>query len=210
MPDTNDNSVQLDTLSATFIRENNDQVDEAISGLEDQVASLQDERASLKATIEDKDDRIDALTEEKETAEQLLETFRESQRDDHLSRIRAANDQLSESDQVDLASLEDASPDQLATVADFAEKLAGQASQSGVANQSEPDLSSVEGDGDLDAQLKQAAADIGMADAFEKARSGGFERAEGLSFNAAAESASATGGVSNDDLAQLLGDGGER
>lgn len=161
---------KLADLNVDKVRAENDHVDNRIAELEAQVADLQSEKASLeeeKASLED----------EKEATEQLLADFRESQRDEQLNRIRQANQVVADEDEVDLSTLEDASVDQLTTVADMLEK-ATQATSTGQPSNANrrPNLNNADpataADDDLKAQI---AAEEGLGSLYEQAKNGDFE-----------------------------------
>lgn len=167
---------KLADLNVDKVRAENDHVDNRIAELESQVEDLQSEKATLE---EEKAD----LAEEKEATEQLLADFRESQREEQLNRIREANELVADEDEVDISSLEDASVDQLVTVADMLEQVTAAAAESIQSNSQpsnadrRPNLGGADPDPDNDIQSakQQVANESGLGALYQKATNDEFE-----------------------------------
>lgn len=200
---SDDKTPRLGDLNVATVRNENPDVEQAMADLEETAESLRSEKASLEQTIESKDEELAEVREEKQAAEALLAQFREGEREKAFARIAEANDVLPEDDQVDIASLkgteetEGASLDHLTTMAEFAEKLVSQADDGRVSNtDEEADLSGA-GAGDLtDQKLRDAAAEIGMANAYDDMVNDRFDGPNSLD-------AGDEGGA-KDELSQLL------
>lgn len=162
---------KLADLNVDKVRAENDHVDNRIAELEGQVSDLQSDKATLE---EEKAD----LEEKKNATEQLLADFREDQREEQMNRIRSANEAVSDEDEVDLSTLEDASVDQLTTVADMLEKAtAATGGQPSNANR-RPNLNDANpnaGDDGVDEMKQQIAQEEGLGGLYEKATTDGFE-----------------------------------
>lgn len=173
MTDDTPETPYLSDLNVQTVRQENASVDDRISELESDIEELEDE-------VGEKADRIEDLEEEKNTAEKLLTQLRDSEREKHLARIREANEQVTDDEEVDLSAFDDADPDQLATVADMVEQAAG--AEADVSNTGEgPDISDVEGaDDDLGDALDKAAENWGLSSSWEKAKNDDFGNPEGF------------------------------
>lgn len=156
MTDDNDEVLELADLNVDYVRSSNDHVDNRMTELEDQISELEQQVATLESEKED-------LAEEKEATEELLAEFQEDQRQKQLNRIKEANDAVAPDEEVDLSTLEDASVDQLETVADMIEAAAGSAEVSNT--DASPDLSNVDsndGSDDLEEAMAEVAQEEGL------------------------------------------------
>lgn len=154
-----DNVRPLADLNVPTVRRENAAVDDQISSLESELADLREEVADLENERDTAEERADE-------AEQLLEKFHDAQRDEQLARIRAANEEVDDEDEVDISALEDASVDQLETVADLLEVTAGETVE--VSNEG-ADLSQVDdGEKSLEEELAEKADEFGLGQAYRK------------------------------------------
>lgn len=161
---------KLADLNVDKVRAENDHVDNRIAELESKVSNLQSEVATLE-------DEKSSLEDKKEAAEQLLAEFHDSQREEQLARIREANEAVAPEDEVDLEPLEEASVDQLTTVANMVEKAAAAAGQTQPTNANRrPELSNADpqSNGDIDDLKAQAAKKAGLGELYEKAQNDAF------------------------------------
>lgn len=150
---------QLADLNVATVRRDNAAVDELISGLESEAAELRKEKEDLEAAVDSEKERAD-------TAEELIKKFHDSRREEELARIREANEAVDEDDRVDIAALEEASVDQLETVADLLEVTAGTSAE--VSND-EPDLGTVEGgEKTLEDELAEKAEGWGLGRSYQR------------------------------------------
>ena len=165
-PTDPDDPPMLADLRVSTIRRENDRVDEEFEQLESQVDDLETDVDDLETELEDERDRADA-------AEKLLAEFRDSEREELLARIREANETVDDDEEVDLSALEDASVDQLETIAEMIENVAG--TQPEVSNRGGPDLGQVD-DGSQTAEdvLDEVAADFGLSRKWEQTKNGDF------------------------------------
>lgn len=168
-PDS-DSVRDLADLHVDTVRRENDHVDDRMAELESQVSELETTVSTLESEKAD-------IEEDKEAAKELLAEFRDTQRDEQLTRIKQANEAVSPDNEVDLSTLEDASVDQLQTVAEIVEAAAG--SQTVSNTDRSPEFSGVDdGTPDADAieqRKMQVANDEGLMGLYEKAKSGDFE-----------------------------------
>lgn len=161
-----DDTPLLADLRVATIRRENDGVDEELSRLEDEVADLKDQ-------VDDLETERDEEAERAEKAEKLLSKLRDAEREDQLNRIREANEAVDDGDEVDLSTLEEASVDQLETVADLLE----QASETTeVSNKgTSPDLSQVDGgEPSFEDELAEVAEQWGLSRKYEQAKNDEF------------------------------------
>lgn len=171
MTDPADDHVhELADLHIDTIRRENDHVDQRLEELEAEITSLESDVDQLESEKAD-------IAEEKEAAEELLGDLREGQRKKQLNRIKEANAAVSEDNEVDLSTLEDASVEQLETVAQMVEGAAGAA---GVSNTDRtPDVGGATpegtgGDGPSDLEQRKAAVadEHGLASLYAQATEG--------------------------------------
>ena len=161
-----DDHPKLADLHIDTIRRENDHVDQRLAELEDEIDDLESEVSTLE------DEKAD-LSEEVTAKEQLIADFRDGQREKQLNRIREANEAVAEETEVDLSTLEDASVDQLETVAEMLENASG----NGVSNTDRtPEVSDPEGGSGgpsgLEERKAEIAAEEGLAKLYADAKSG--------------------------------------
>lgn len=170
MTDPNEDDVRdLADLNVAAIRAGNDHVDDRMSEMESQISDLEQQIATLEDEKED-------LEADKEAAESLLADFRDTQRDEQLRRIRQANEAVGADEEIDLDTLEDASVDQLETVAEMLESATATTQVSN--RDSTPDISGIDSsavDDDVEGRKAQLAEKEGLARLYEKAQTDGFE-----------------------------------
>lgn len=159
----------LADLNVSAVRAGNEHVDDRMSELESKISDLEQQVASLE-------DEKEEIEQEREAAEKLLADFRDSRREEQLDRIRQANEAVGADEEVDLSTLEDASVDQLETVAEMLES----ASTSEEVSNSDrtPDLSNLDGgssDGGIEETKAQVAAENGLGRLYERAKNDDFD-----------------------------------
>lgn len=178
--DNPDDTPLLADLNVSTVRRENDAVDERISELESEADDLRGEVADLEA-------ENDRLEKENDQARELLSRLQDSQRNEQLQRIKEANERVDPDQEIDLETLEDASVDHLATVADMLEVAADKADSGSISNtENRPDVGGTnpEEDDDLESALEEMAQDMGLTRPWEKAKNDSFSGPNGTVANA--------------------------
>lgn len=189
---------KLADLHLDTVRAENDHVDQRFAELQEEVRELEDEVATLEDEKED-------LREEKEAAEELLDDLKEGQRQKQLNRIKEANEAVSEDTEVDLSTLEDASVDQLETVAEMLESAAGTDAVSNTDRA--PDVGGADPDGtggadELADRKAKLAEQTGLSSLYEQAQ-------EGFNVNYSANGAQIDDGVGGESAIDAAMEGGQ-
>ena len=163
---TDDDHPKLADLHIDTIRRENDHVDTRLAELESEISELESD-------IDYLEDEVDEVEADKEAAEKLLADFHEGQRKKQLNRIQEANEAVSEDTEVDLSTLEDASADQLETVADMLEAASGATVDN---SDNKPDVAGtapdVDGADDLEARKAELAQEGGLAGMYKSVKEG--------------------------------------
>lgn len=198
-PEENDNVHSLADLNVATVRRENEAVAEQIDSLEAEVEELRKEKSDLEDDLDEEESRANE-------AEKLLKEFAENQRKEQLARIRSANEAVDDEEEVDLSTLEEASVDQLETVADMLEAAAG--TETTVGNDP-ADLDTVEGgEKTLEDELAEKADEFGLGRSYRRVL-GDDEEAEAAADEAPPEAGlerGAGGDIPMDDIVATLGD----
>ena len=162
---TDDDHPKLADLHIDTIRRENDHVDTRLAELESEISELESDKEDLK-------DEVAEVEADKEAAEKLLADFHEGQRKKQLNRIQEANEAVSEDTEVDLSTLEDASADQLETVADMLEAASGATVDN---SDNKPDVAGTAPDtgaDDLESRKAELAQEGGLAGMYKSVKEG--------------------------------------
>lgn len=174
---SDDQPILLADVAPERARRENDLIDEQFSDLEQQVASLEDEKADLESDLE-------SVREEKQALEDVVATYKDQRKTDLIADIRETIEGAAVNEEdfdYDFDALEaDADLETLQTVKQAVETTVEAAGLNAnntppVDNRDRsPDLGDVNSgeDGEYEEAARKAADDLGMGEAWEKVQSG--------------------------------------